>query len=732
MSDKKVTTPPKKGRGGGFGYSPAEKSENFAKTIGRLIKKMFDNTYDRIRIAIVVIFLIISAALAAYAPSALGKATNELFNGLISKQISRTVECSLPLGVDLNTFKAQVDDQNGHLDVNKMLEMMKKQASQANSSTTANPSQFIQPRAASVETTAINATLKPSYCNEDASKTKDEFDGASNVDSIKDMLSGMSITLGAGVDFNKVLMLLMFVVLIYIGGFLSRWIAGWLSIRVIGNLTKRLNEEVERKLWRLPLKYYDKHSRGDMMSRVTNDIDNVRMALTQTGGDFVYMVLMVIGVVGMMFYTSWILALIAIITVPLMFGVIGLIMKLSQPQFKKQWAKTGSLNSHIEESFSGHMLVKAFGKKDEFQKKFEDENNSLAESTFKAQFLSQLMMPIMTFFTNINYVIIALVGGIRILHGQLTLGDLQAFIQYSRQYSQPLGQIAGMMNQLQSGAASAERIFELLDAQEMEDDSTKLSEFKNIKGAIEFEKVSFAYDEKVKLIENMNLKVKPGQTVAIVGPTGAGKTTLVNLIMRFYEVNKGAIKLDGVDVREIQRQVLRLNIGMVLQDTWLFNGTVEENLKYGAREDVPITDEEFEKACQVTYVDHFVKSLPKGYQTILNDDDTAISVGEKQLLTIARAFIANPEILILDEATSSVDTRTEVLIQKAMNALKKNRTSFIIAHRLSTIRDADIIIVMENGSIVEQGNHNELINKKDGRYAALYQSQFENEPEEEV
>jgi ATP-binding cassette subfamily B protein len=750
MTEQENTSQPKTGskpaagpgsRGPMSGAMPMGKAKNMRGTLGRLLKILVE---DKLRATLLVLFLIAAAGLSAISPKLLGNATNVLFDGLISKQVTHTVECSLPEGTNLDDIKPLVNDTNGNLDVDKLMNLPQTMQDQAAApGAAAGVQSRMAPGVAGADVNAnsdapqtrtapTDAATRPG-CGEQSANSEDEFNQTSNLDSVKQMLSQMTITLGGSVDFSKFAFMLLFVILSYLFSFFTRWIAGWISVRLIAVASQKLRQQIEEKLWRLPLSYYDKTSRGEIMSRTTNDLDNVSQTLNQTGGDLLFMILMVVGVIGMMFSVSLMLTLITLATIPFFFGAIFFIMSKAQPQFKAQWAKTGTLNAHVEESFSGHGLIRSYGKQAQFEEKFNAENEALYKSSFKAQFISSIIMPAMGFFTNVNYVIIAFVGALRILSGNLTLGDLQAFIQYSRQYSQPLGQISSMMNMLQSGAASAERIFEILDAEEEEvqefERELPLNHDRKIDGRIEFKNVNFSYNPQVKLIEDMNLAVTPGQSVAIVGPTGAGKTTLVNLIMRFYEVDSGIIELDGVNTRELSRQNLRKNIGMVLQDTWLFHGTIEENLKYGLPEGKTITDEEFYAATKATYVDHFVRSLPDGYQTVLDDEGSAISVGEKQLLTIARAFLADPDILILDEATSSVDTRTEVLVQKAMNALKSNRTSFVIAHRLSTIRDADTILVMEHGSIVEQGNHNELINKA-GRYAALYQSQFEDEPEE--
>ncbi|MCP9997851.1 ABC transporter ATP-binding protein [Streptomyces werraensis] len=540
-------------------------------------------------------------------------------------------------------------------------------------------------------------------------------------DQVADMLRSTDFTPGQGIDFTAVGHVLLLALAVFGAAGLLMAVATRLVNRAVNRTMFRMREDVQTKLSRLPLSYFDKRQRGEVLSRATNDIDNIGQTLQQSMGQLINSLLTIIGVLAMMFYVSWILALVALVTVPLSFVVATRVGKRSQPHFVQQWRSTGTLNAHVEEMYTGHALVKVFGRQEESARKFAEENEALYEAGFRAQFNSGVMQPLMMFVSNLNYVLVAVVGGLRVASGSLSIGDVQAFIQYSRQFSMPLTQVASMANLVQSGVASAERVFEVLDAQEQESDPSPAERPEELRGRVELEHVSFRYDPDKPLIEDLSLTVEPGRTVAIVGPTGAGKTTLVNLLMRFYEVSGGRITLDGVDIARMTRDELRAGIGMVLQDTWLFGGTIAENIAYGASREV--TREEIEEAARAAHADRFVRTLPDGYDTVVDDEGSGVSAGEKQLITIARAFLSDPVILVLDEATSSVDTRTEVLIQKAMARLAHGRTSFVIAHRLSTIRDADTILVMENGAIVEQGAHDKLL-AADGAYARLYKAQF--------
>ncbi|WP_416404624.1 ABC transporter ATP-binding protein [Arthrobacter sp. LFS091] len=630
------------GRGGPFAGMnvPAEKASNFGASARRLLGTLHP---ERFWLTMVLVFAVVSVALSVIGPRLLGEGTNQIFAGVVSKQ--------LPAGVT----KAEVIDR-----------------------------------------------LR-----------------ASGEGSKADMLSAMTLTPGVGIDFGALSSVLLWALALYVLASAFGWMQAYVLNGVVQRTVYRLRERIEAKIHRLPLRYFDSIQRGELLSRVTNDVDNISQSLQQSISQVVSSLLTVLGVLVMMFILSPLLALIALVTIPLTLGITMLIAKRSQKMFVAQWKNTGELNGQIEETYTGHALVKVFGRQNEVQEKFRAKNAELYQASFGAQFVSGLIMPAMTFIGNLVYVGIAVVGGLQVASGAMQLGDVQAFIQYSRQFTMPLAQLGSMANMLQSGVASAERVFNLLDEEE-ESEEPMASATGPSRGRLVFENVSFRYSPDKPLITDLSLVAEPGQSIAIVGPTGAGKTTLVNLMMRFYDLDGGRITLDGVDIASLSRQELRSRMGMVLQDTWLFGGTIRDNIAYGRP---TASESEIVEAAQATYVDRFVRSLPEGYDTLLDDEGGNVSAGEKQLLTIARAFLSRPSVLILDEATSSVDTRTEVLVQKAMNALRSDRTSFVIAHRLSTIRDADLILVMEAGQIVEQGTHSELL-AAGGAYSRLYEAQF--------
>jgi ATP-binding cassette subfamily B multidrug efflux pump len=630
----------------GFGppglIGSGEKAKDFKGSFKRLVRRLRP---ERSRLILIILLAVVSVACTVAAPKILARATNQIFAGVVSKQ--------LPAGVTQEQAVAALRTQG--------------QNNQAN------------------------------------------------------MLAGMSnINPGHGVDFAAVGRVILIVTAIYLLSALFGWLQGYLAAGVVARVIYQLRRDVDAKLARLPLRYFDSHPRGDILSRVTNDIDNIQQTMQQTISQIITAVLTLVGVLALMFWISPLLAVICLVTVPISVVITILIARRSQKQFALQWEHTGDLTGHVEESFTGHTIVKIFGRQKEAIAQFDEENEVLYQASFKAQFISGIIMPMMMFVGNLQYVAIAVVGGLRVATGTLSLGDVQAFIQYSQMFTQPITQTASMANVLQSAVASSERVFELLDEPEESAEPTEPIVLKHVTGAVRFEDVSFRYLPDVPLIEHLNVEARPGQTVAIVGPTGAGKTTLVNLLMRFYEIDSGAIFVDGVDTRKMTRDDLRRLFGMVLQDAWLFSGTIRENIAYG-REGA--TEAQIQAAAEAAHVNHFVRTLPEGYETRLDDDSANISQGERQLLTIARAFLADPEILILDEATSSVDTRTEVLIQRAMARLLAGRTSFVIAHRLSTVRGADLILVMNEGSIIEQGTHEELLAVR-GFYYDLYNSQF--------
>jgi ATP-binding cassette subfamily B protein len=522
------------------------------------------------------------------------------------------------------------------------------------------------------------------------------------------------------IDYAYITRILIILILLYAASALFSYVQQYIMAGVAQNIVLQIRKDINDKLSRLPLKFFDSHTHGEILSRVTNDVDNIASTLQQSLTQLITSIVTIVGVIIMMLTISPLMTLIAFVTLPLCAIVTKQIASRSQKYFAEQQKDLGELNGHVEEMYTGHKIIKAFGHEDESIDKFNEINERLYKGSWKAQFISGIIMPLLNFINNIGYVLVCVVGGIMVTKKKIEIGDIQAFIQYSKQFTQPIVQTANIINILQSTVASAERVFELLDETEEIPDKPDVKELKSVEGNVKFEDVKFGYNEDSILINDMNIDVKKGQSIAIVGPTGAGKTTIVNLLMRFYEINDGRITVDGVDIRDISRRNLRSIFGMVLQDTWLFNGTIRDNIAYG-RENA--SEEEIIQAAKAAHADHFIRTLPEGYDTVLNEEASNISQGQKQLLTIARAILADPSILILDEATSSVDTRTEIHIQKAMDALAKGRTSFIIAHRLSTIRDADLILVMNNGDIIEKGTHKELLDKK-GFYADLYNSQF--------
>ncbi|ANE03591.1 ABC transporter ATP-binding protein [Corynebacterium crudilactis] len=626
--------------------APNQKAQNFKPSAKRLFGLL---SQDRNTLIFVLILAILSVGLTVLGPWLLGKATNVVFEGFLSKR--------LPLGSSKEQVIAQLEAAGEH-----------NQAS---------------------------------------------------------MLEDMHIVPGSGIDFDKLAMILGFVIAAYLFGSVLALFQARILNRIVQGAMHRLRMEVEEKIHRLPLSYFDSIKRGDLLSRVTNDVDNIGQSLQQTLSQAITSLLTVVGVLVMMFIISPLLALVALVSIPVTVLVTVLVASRSQKLFAEQWKQTGILNARVEETYSGHAVVKVFGHQKEAQKAFEEENQAVYKASFGAQFISGIIMPTMMFVGNLSYVAIAVVGGLQVASGSLSIGGVQSFIQYSRQFTQPLSQLGSMANLLQSGVASAERVFELLDEKEQDSDPAQPETVADDANRLEFKNVTFGYTEERPLINNLDLEVRSGSTIAIVGPTGAGKTTLVNLIMRFYDLNSGSITLGrtadtAVDIQDMTREDLRSRTGMVLQDTWLFAGTIRENILYGRPE---ATENEMLNASKAAYVDRFVRSLPDGYDTVLDDEAVNLSVGERQLVTIARAFLANPRLLILDEATSSVDTRTELLIQRAMSKLRQDRTAFVIAHRLSTIRDANLILMMKDGEIVEQGNHRELMAKK-GAYWTLYNSQF--------
>ena len=615
MSDKEKTNnnkPHGSGHGGPIGGAPLEKAKDFKGTMKKLINYLGKYKF---LIFIVVVFSIGSAAFSIVGPKILGKATTEIYNGLIGK------------------------------------------------------------------------------------------------------VTGTS----AGIDFNKISGILLTLLGLYFISMIFSYIQGWVMTGVSQNVTYNLRKEISEKIHRMPLKYFESKTTGEILSRVTNDVDTVSQNLDQSLTQVISSITMAIGVLIMMLSISPLMTIVALLIIPLSLFFVTFIVKSSQKYFVKQQMYLGEINGHVEEMYSGHDVVKLFNGEEKALEKFRKTNENLYSTAWKSQFLSMMMMPIMSFIGNLGYVVVSILGGYLVIKQRIEVGDILSFTQYVRNFTQPLSQIAQVMNLLQSMAAASERVFEFLEEEEEVPTILNPVKIDNLKGNITFEHVKFGYNDDVTVIHDFNAKIKPGQKIAIVGPTGAGKTTMVKLLMRFYDVNSGAIKIDGHNIKDFDRNSLRQMFGMVLQDTWLYSDTIKENVRYGK---LDATDEEVQDACIAAHVDHFIRTLPDGYDMIINEESDNISGGQKQLLTIARVILNDPKILILDEATSSVDTRTEGLIQNAMDELMNGRTSFIIAHRLSTIRNADLILVMKDGDIVEQGKHEELL-AKNGFYATLYNSQFE-------
>ena len=657
----KKRQPVKMGGPMGGGMGAGEKAKDFKGTVKKLAKYLAEFRWQMLMVAI---FAVGSTAFAIVSPKILGGATNQIVEDYVSMKAYETITSKLPNGASLPAGTTGAD-------VMKRLP----NKSEIESQIPSNQLETIK---------KLDLSRRPEF------------------------------------HFEAIWRVVSLLISLYVLSAIFRYIQTWLMTQVTQTVTFRMRRQLSEKINRLPLSYFDKQTYGEVLSRVTNDVDTISQTLNQSLSQIVSSTVMVLGILAMMFSISWQMSLVALLVLPLAGGAVTLIAKSSQKQFLRQQTQLGELNGHIEEMYGGHQVMRVFNGQKKSLAKFSRVNDQLQESAWKAQFLSGLIYPIMNFIGNIGYVIMAILGGWLAINGRLKIGDIQAFIQYIDQFNQPLVQVANIANVLQSTAAAAERVFEFLDEPEEQAEGKDLVKLTHVKGEVEFDNVVFGYKPDQTIIKGLSAHIKPGQRVAIVGPTGAGKTTLVNLLMRFYEINSGAIKIDGVNIAQMKRSDVRQMFGMVLQDTWLFNGTIRQNLLYG---NPTASEEEMVATAKEAHVDHFVRSLPGGYDMMLGEEATNISQGEKQLLTIARAMLARTPMLILDEATSSVDTRTEVLIQKAMDKLMQGKTSFVIAHRLSTIRDADLILVVRDGNIIEQGKHDELL-QQNGFYAELYNSQF--------
>ncbi|MCL1929892.1 ABC transporter ATP-binding protein/permease [Candidatus Saccharibacteria bacterium] len=684
--DKKQTQAKQRGpMGGGPVRMTAEKPKHFKKSLLKLWGVLKPH---KISIGITIVLTIIATIFSIISPKILGNMTNQIVDDFISAKVYNAVQKNLEdVQLPEGTTIAELPETLHEL----------------------------------AATGKLNAEQMQRIGEMDHDQNADDYSQVPEAQ--RELIENLDLSQAPSFHYEILGQIAAMLVILYVISAIANYISGWIFAGITQKIVYKLRRDLSAKINRLPISYFDKNQYGDVLSRVTNDVDTIGQSLNQAASQALSSVIMLVGFLAMMFSISWQLTLIALIVLPMSFGFVAFITKRSQKHFKNQQNRLGALNGHIEENYAGHTIVKAFGAEERMEKHFDEVNGRLYESAWKSQFLSGLMMPIMHFISNLGYVATAVAGGWLALNGRLSIGDIQAFIQYMSQFNQPIVQVGQIANLLQSTVAAAERVFDFLDEKEEVSDKANVATLDQVRGEVEFENVRFSYEKGKVVIKKFSAHIKPGQKVAIVGPTGAGKTTIVNLLMRFYDPQKGHIRIDGVDARDMKRADVRKMFGMVLQDTWLFSGTIADNLKYG---DTSANVERIKSVARAAHVNHFVKSLPQGYSTILEEDNESVSMGEKQLLTIARAMLADAPMLILDEATSSVDTRTEILIQNAMEKLTKGRTSFVIAHRLSTIKNADVILVMKDGDIVEQGRHEDLL-AKNGFYAELYNAQFAGE-----